>query len=551
MTDSSRLIVFGLDGAEPSLLFPWAEAGRLPNLKRVMDAGCVGRLESTIHPLTPQAWTSMVTGVNPGRHGIFDFGARREGSYAIDLVTSADRRFPTLFEHLPGPLRAGVMNVPLSFPVDPIRGFAVGGMHTPTLATPGATHPPDLAARLADWGYVIDVMVHWYEDVERFLADVRAMLKKRHEIALRLFDEQRPDLFFPVYVALDRVQHALWTTMTEAHRREPGVHGGLGDAIYQTARALDDCLGDYLDRLGDKDHLMLVSDHGFGDLRGDVYLNAWLVDSGYLAFDPEKVRAFVPPAPEPDGDPRHGWHRRLSTGEAAPLPSDDDIRRGRFDARRKTWDTVDWSRTRAYASGLFGNVWINRKGREPEGVVEPGRECEMLIDELSGGLAGLRHPDDGDRLASRVERGDDLYWGPHVDRAPDLVVTLRDYAYMTRGATEFHENRLVGPVVVGHTGNHRLHGVVGLVGPSAARGLAAEAHILDVAPTILYLLGAPIPANLDRPAPAAALIDDDALAARPPIPGAPVAPRDAADQAAAVHDMSEVRRRLEGLGYLA
>lgn len=547
-----RVIVFGFDGGDPDLLFPWARAGHLPNLRRVMDAGCHARLESTRHPLTPAAWTSMVTGVNPGRHGIFDFGARRPGSYHIDLVTSRDRRFPTIFETLPAPLRSGVVNLPLTFPADPIRGFAASDMHTPSLETPGATHPPELAAKLREWGWIIDAMVHWHDDRSRFLDDVRALHDAQHRVALRLFDEESPDLFFPVYVAFDRVAHAFWAAMTAAHRASPGARGDEGDAVYFAAKMQDDALGDYLARLGPDDHLLVVSDHGFGDLRGDVYLNAWLIDEGYLAFDPAKVRAFVPPPPSGGDDPRHAWHAKLLGDKPQPLPDDDDaIRRGRFDARYKSWDTVDWTRTRAYASGLFGNVWINLRGREPEGIVEPGRDHETLRDELIDRLRELRHPDDGAPLASFVAPRDDLYWGAQLDLAPDIVVTFRDNAYMTRGATEFHETRLVGPVAVGHTGNHRAHGIALLAGPRAARGLAGDSHILDIAPTILYLLGAPIPRNLDRPAPSGALIDPGAMRAHPPEIGPAISSREFAPSDASGVNLDEVRRRLEGLGYLA
>ncbi|MBZ0271763.1 alkaline phosphatase family protein [bacterium] len=547
-----RVIVFGMDGADPDLLFPWARDGHLPHLRSILERGAHGRLESTIHPLTPQAWTTMTTGVNAGRHGIFDFGAREPGSYDVRLVTSRDRRFPTIFETLPDPFTSGALNVPLSYPVADVRGFAVGGMHTPSLNAPGAFYPPDLRSVLERW--VIDVMVHWYEDRARFCDDLFAMLNARHEAALAMFDERKPDLFFPVYVALDRAQHAFWEDMTAEHRATPGALGGFGDAIFETARRLDACVGDYLARLGPDDHMLVVSDHGFGDLRGDVYLNAFLAEAGYLAFDPDKIRAAAASTHSPpDGiDPRHAWHRRLDDGRAPePLPDDDGaIRRGLVDARYKSWATVDWSRTRAFSSGLFGQVWINLAGREPEGIVAPGREYEELRDELAPRLADLVHPGDGAPLTSFVARREELYWGPHLECAPDIVVAFRDYAYMTRGATEFRSTSLVGPVVVGHTGNHRLHGIVAGVGPRIANARDIDAHILEIAPTILYLLDAPIPMNLDAP-PARALLREDALAEHPPRAGAPVAARviEARDAPTAAQ-MTAVLDRLRGLGYL-
>jgi predicted AlkP superfamily phosphohydrolase/phosphomutase len=543
-----RVIIIGMDGADPDLLFPWALDGHLPNLGHVLRGGAYGRLESTVHPLTPQAWTSMITGVNPGRHGIFDFGEREEGRYDIRLVTSRDRAFPTIFEYLPPPLTCGLVNIPLAYPVDPVRGFAVGDMHTPSLASSGAAHPPEIISELD--GYIIDVMAHWYEDRQRFLEDVDRMHEARRRTCLRLFDKYRPDIFFPVYVSLDRVQHAFWGEMTPRHRAEPGRHGGFGDAIFQTARKLDIVLGDYLERLGPEDHLLLVSDHGFGDLKGDVYLNSWLIENGYLRFDSEKVRAFRPEPAGESADRKHNWHRKLFAGDAQPLPSsDEDIRQGRIDPRFKTWDTVDWKFTRAYASGLFGNLWINLKGREPCGVIEPGRDYESLRDELISGLGGMLHPSDGKPLVSLAARREELYWGAELDRAPDIVVAFRDYEYITRGATEFLSTRLVSDVVVGHTGNHRRHGIVALFGAMAASGRVGDSGIMEIAPTILRLAGAPIPENLDASV-ASRLFAPEALKENPPVFRDPVPPRSVAARATENADMAEVLRRLQGLGYL-
>ncbi len=544
-----RVIIFGMDGADPDLLFPWAKAGHLPNLFRVMESGAYGRLKSTVHPLTPQAWTSMITGVNPGRHGIFDFGARKSGSYEIELVTSRNRAFPTIFETMPKSISCGVCNVPLSFPVDPVHGFALGGMHTPSLDSPGFTHPPELRDELRD--YVIDQMSHWHENSREFVLDLHEMINARHENFLRLFDEHQPDVFFGVYVALDRAQHALWARMTPAHRREPGKHGGLGDEIFRCAKMLDDCLGDYLARLRPEDHLLLVSDHGFGNLTGDIYLNRWLIDEGYLCFDPAKVRAMKIPANHGGDDPKHGWHKKMMDHPPQALPkSDEDIRAGNIDPVFKNWSTVDWSRTRAWSSGLFGNLWINRRQREPQGIVEPGREYEMLAEELIEKLRLLRHPDDGEILCTRVWRCEDLYWGSRIESAPDILVVFRDYEFITRGATEFFGDRLVGKVAVGHTGNHRMHGVAALLGPVAANGQRPDGDILEIAPMIQYLAGAPVPSNLDAGA-SSALLDEKTLALNPPIVG-PLTPARHVDRSPKSEtDMSEVLKRLRGLGYLA
>ncbi len=536
-----RVWIIGIDGAEPSLLYRWAGEGWLPNFRALMDRGAWGRLRSTIHPLTPQAWTSIITGVNPGRHGIFDFGKREAGGYNIELVTSRDRAAPAFWQFMPPGARAGVANIPLTWPPEPLPGFMVTGMHTPCVAD--GVWPPELVAELGD-GYRIDVMVHWYDQTAKFLADLFAMHQARHAAFLRLMDHHQPDVALLVYVAADRVQHALWGRLTAAHLAQPGRQGDEGDAIFVTYAALDGALGDWLQRIGPDDHLLIVSDHGFGDLRRDVYLNRVLIDAGLLRFDPAKVRAFVPPLLPPDGDIQHTWMHRTAPA-AEELPADDElIAQGRCDVRRLTFDTVDWSRTLAYSRGLCGNVWLNRQGREPQGIVAAAQEGEVRR-RVRKALAAVRDPDDGQPLVERIIDKEEIYRGACLDEAPDLLVVMRDYAYTTRGATEFWGREPVGPVVVGHTGNHRLHGVFVAAGPKVKPGPAPDADLLDVLPTTFHLAGWPVPADLDGKVLTHLL--RPAWQNVQPGPPTPAVTRDPRDFATA--EREAILRQLRALGY--
>jgi predicted AlkP superfamily phosphohydrolase/phosphomutase len=488
-----RILVLGIDGAEPSLLFPWTQAGHLPHFARLLERGAYGPLRSTIHPLTPQAWTSLITGVNPGRHGIFDFGKRAADRYDVELVTSLDRRAPAFWQFVPEGVRVGVANVPLTWPPEPVPGFLVSGMHTPRLAD--GVWPPEILGELGD-GYQIDSMVHWYDDAGAFLRDVFAMHEARHRAFLRLWDHHRPDLALLVYVATDRVQHAHWDAMTAAHRASPGTHGDLGDAIFESYRTVDRALGDWLARMGPDDHLLVVSDHGFGDLRRDVYLNRVLIDAGLLRFDPLKIGEFVPPEPPEAPDRQHAWvHERLPADPSPPTDRE-SLARGLGDVRRLTFATVDWSHTVAYARGLCGNIWLNLAGREPEGVVAAG-EVERVRARVTAALLALVDPDDGRAVVDRVIAKEEIYHGPCLADAPDLLVVMRDYAYTTRGATEFWGRTPVGPVTVGHTGNHRLDGVLAAAGTKIQRGEVRQARIYDVLPTIFHLAGWAVPSDLD------------------------------------------------------
>ncbi|MDP8225699.1 MAG: alkaline phosphatase family protein [Candidatus Lernaella stagnicola] len=537
-----RILVLGIDGAEPSLLFRWAEDGHLPHFQRWLETSSHGPLRSTIHPLTPQAWTSMITGVNPGRHGIFDFGKRAAGRYDVELVTSRDRRAPAFWQFLPEGAQVGVANVPLTWPPEPLPGFMVTGMHTPSL--PEGVWPPEILAQLGD-GYQIDAMIHWYDRPEPFLRDVFAMLSARHQAFLRLWEAHALDVGFFVYVAADRVQHALWGEMEEQHIEHPGQAGDLGDAVFRTYLELDRCLGEWLERLGPEDHLMVVSDHGFGSLRRDVYLNRVLIDAGLLRFDPDKVRAYQPP-PEPENpDRKHAWVKENMPPAQDGIDDDQLLALGLGDPRKLTFATVDWSCTVAYAAGLCGNVWLNLAGREPEGIVDED-EAPRVREQIKAALLAVVDPEDGRPVVDAVLEKEDIYHGEAMADAPDLLVMMRDYAYTTRGATEFWGRTPVGPVVVGHTGNHRLHGVFAAAGPKVAPGRFDDADILDVLPTLFHLAGWPVPADLDG------LVLVDSLrpehrdvAVGPPTPQVTTDPADVSERQRQI-----IVQRLKDLGYL-
>lgn len=536
-----RVLILGIDGAEPSLLFRWALAGRLPNFARLLERGARGPLQSTIHPLTPQAWTSLITGVNPGRHGIFDFGKRAPKSYDVDLVTAHDRRAPAFWQFAPEGAAVGVANVPLTWPPEPLPGFMMSGMHTPTIAE--GVWPPEIAAELGD-GYRIDAMVHWYDDPHAFLADVFAMFAARHQAFLRLWDHHPVDLGLFVYVAADRIQHALWGALTPEMIADPGRGDGIGEAIFQIHLALDRALDDWLERLAPDDHLLIASDHGFGDLRRDVYLNRLFIDTGILRFDPEKVRAYRPP-PAGEIGVEHAWTRDRRPPPGPSWNDDQSLALGLGEVERLNFATVDWSSTVAYSRGLCGNVWLNLQGREPEGIVEP-REVRRVREQVKAALRGLTDPDDRRPVVDRIIEKEEIYHGDCLAEAPDLLVVMRDYAYTTRGATEFWSRTALGPVVVEHTGNHRLHGVFAAAGPKIRAGEIAGAGICDVIPTAFHLLGWPVPSDLDGKVLTAACDEVH----RQVVYGPPTPEISRDPEALSAAHRAAIIRRLKDLGYL-
>jgi predicted AlkP superfamily phosphohydrolase/phosphomutase len=457
-----RVFVLGVDGATLDLIEPWSLQGRLPNFHRLMQEGSFGTCLSTIHPLTPQAWASFLTGKNPGKHGLYDFGVRKAGAYDLRLTTSRDRQGPAIWNCLNEyGLKAGIINVPLTYPTEPLNGFMISGMHTPTLREGvfPETLFEEIIGKFPD--YQIDVMSHWFNDYDIFLEKLKRMTEVRMKLGEYLYFKYRPDFFCMVLVAVDRVQHALWGQMDhpmENHRKRGWKYA---QSVFEAYQQIDGYLGRILNALNDETVLIVMSDHGFGSLKKDVYLNRFLIKKGFMKIKPRKSRK--------------------PFDMASPFAN------------------IDWSKTRAYSHGLFGNIFVNLKGREPQGIVREGEDYERVVNSLINNLNGFRDPDEGKkRVVSHIYRRQELYHGPFLYGAPDLLVVMRDYEYITRGGFEFIGDSLFSPPGINHSGNHRMNGISFFLGPQIKNGFRfSDIQITDLMPTILAILGVPVPRDVD------------------------------------------------------
>ena len=524
------LLVIGWDGATPELVGPYLDDGTLPHLAQLRRRGGFAPLRSLIHPLSPAAWTSAFTGLNPGRHGVWDFGHLQPGTYEAAHTDATCRHGATLWDIAEDcGLRSVVINVPLSHPApETKRTVFVPGLGADSLE--GACWPRDLAGLIHTEapGYVIDVNSYEHADPASFLAAVHRMIEARATVGEALLRRERPDLFVCTFVATDRVQHGFWKQGAHPFGDGSRVGWRFADAIRDVYRALDAALGRLIEAAGPDATVLVVSDHGFGDLDGDLFLNSVLEDLGLVT-----VR-------RADGASRRDrWARSLRRrlplrfgGSAAEVPD-------------PTFGDIVWEETRAFARGLFGQIWLNLRGREPLGQVEPGPEAEVILASIERALLALRTPDGREPLIDAVFRAEDLYEGPLTRGAPDLIVVPRDYRWMTRSGREFGpRGALFGPAAVGHTGNHRMDGVLVAGGPGIPpHDSLPRQRLLDLTPTALALLGIEVPRRLDGKPMTQLLGCDvgwtDELPTRcPPGPQGAVDPERLAAQ-------------LEGLGYLA
>ncbi len=374
-----RLSVVGLDSATLDVIQPLLAAGDLPNLGQLFARGSHGTLRSTVHPLTPQAWSTMVTGVNAGRHGIWDFPERFGSGYELRIVNGSYRMAPAIWDHLSAAGRpVGLVNVPFTWPAPTVEGFVISGFDT--AAHDDMTYPRELLAEI-ERGHGELVLDHKFPisangqiDLER----VRRACKQKVEIALELTARFAPELLFIVFMSADHIQHLAWTDWERDGRESP---------VAEVYRILDNALGRLLDGLPDGD-VLVVSDHGAGSLDGVVNLNAWLEQEGFLSY-------LEPSATAP---------KRLLQGaldlrrRVLPEKARRAIKRAAPDlsaraVRSSLADLVDMSRTQAFSYGAFGNIVLNVRGREENGIVEPGEEYQRVRGEISRRLLELRSPD--------------------------------------------------------------------------------------------------------------------------------------------------------------
>jgi predicted AlkP superfamily phosphohydrolase/phosphomutase len=447
-------MIIGLDCAEPSLLEAWRD--ELPVLSGLMDRGIHGRLTSVIPPITVPAWSCMMSSHTPGDLGVYGFRNRSDHTYEGGFIADSTAIKPPRMWDVVG--RAGgssiVLGVPGTYPPKPVRGVMVGCFLTPSVES-RYTFPPALKDEIAEvvGEYVLDCKDFRTEDKDHLLEQLYEMTDKRFRLADHLLATKPWQLFAMVEMGHDRIHHGFWKFMDTTHRKhEPG--NPYERAILDYYRHTDRLIGDLLRHADDDTLVLVLSDHGAKRLDGGIRVNEWLRREGLLALNAE-----------PDG---------------VCLPRDVGI---------------DWAKTTAWGDGgYYARVFLNVRGREPEGTVAP-EDYEAVRSDLAARLEAI--PDDEGRpLGTRVYRPEELY--DEVNGvAPDLIVIFGDLLWRsvaTIGGDEgVHtlEND-TGP----DDANHAQDGMVIAAGAGVGARGRLDAHLLDVAPTVLDLLGIDAPEGM-------------------------------------------------------
>jgi predicted AlkP superfamily phosphohydrolase/phosphomutase len=496
-----RVLVIGLDGATFKIIDPMVEKGELPNLSRLIKKGTRAVLQSTIPPNSSVAWSTMMTGKDPGNHGIYYFRERRIGDYRRPLISSRSIKARTLWKIINDEGgKTGILNVPVTYPPEPVDGYLISGLLAPHRGS-NFTHPSSLHLELIkEFGeYPLDneaQNLFWTGNVIQALEHLVFTSKRVLDVTCWLMDRFPWSFFMTVFTAVDRVQHVAWRYMTEEYaRKRPQECEKFREMVPLIYKLMDEHLGYLLDKIDDETAVIVLSDHGFGPISHKFYINKWLIEQGFLVLKSNPRFRYDPLTVVLD---RLGLGRYRLTPPIGMSNSGSRLRRMRF--RRADWDgyfdLVDWSRTRAYSTFSSGEeiVFINLKGREPKGIVDPS-DYDSVCEEVTERLYEVKDGN-GQQIIEKVYRRDELYHGPYVDLAPDLQFLTKDFSVLPRSEL-FEEKILIEPEDC-FPAMHRREGILIMCSPEIKGGFDyGEAHIRDIAPNTLYLLDHPVPDDMD------------------------------------------------------
>ncbi len=478
-----RVLLFGVDGLTFDIVNPYMERGLLPNFQRLRDGGAQGVLQSLVLPMTPPAWMSIATGLSPAKHGVYDFWEyeKTENNLQGQIVTHRKGGKAVWNILSDWGKRVLVLNVPLTYPPEPVNGIMLSGYMAPDMKS-GVTYPvsfkDELLAAIPDYKIDIDPSISSAEKGDVFVETLDVTRTRTQMFRLML---TKPwDFLFVTYVGADRIQHLRWDEIMAFHP--------LAVEYYQK---LDEALGLALDALDKDDLLMLVSDHGFRGIHHRFYLQEYLHRRGLQRMRDTTARQKVERVDMVKRMVRkvvwglklqgiaHGIRRQFrSKGlietkqEAQPVKLPD----------------LDWANTKAWIPGYSGAIagYAN--------VFLDDSMTEEQIEELVTAIREIRNPATGQPLALEIHREDSLGTGEFAPKERHLIVLAgEDITIINKlGHKSLWES------VGGSMGIHHPDGVLYLYGAGVKQGTTiAPTHLYDVVPTILSFMHMPLPDELE------------------------------------------------------
>jgi predicted AlkP superfamily phosphohydrolase/phosphomutase len=457
-----KLVVIGLDGLNPDLVYQWKD--KLPQLSKVMGQGVHGVVRSSIPPLSAPAWSCMLSGRNPGHFGFWDCTYRKDYSYRQSERVSSktrDQKVDTLYKILSEHnKKAAIINVPFTYPPPEIPGgYSISSSTVPG-PNAGFTYPPSLKEEVEKMvgEYIIDVSGF---DANLRQMDKQAVIKRtydmdrqRFELIKYFIEEKQCDFVFAVISGTDTLPHSFYHYFDENHRRytpDPRYK----DVVKNHYIFCDENIGKIADLMDEKMAIIVLSGYGVQRLDGRINLNEWLIQEGYLRLKAEP------------------------SALTSLMQAD-----------------IDWSKTKAWATGCAGGIYLNARGREPEGVVDP-KDYNRFLDELAEKLKAILD-EKGRTLDTEVYKRKDVHSGQYARFGPDLFVSFNNYHMITSGLVGYNSIHSYDMPAGSECGAHGPYGFFVVYDPAIAqKGKMWAVDLLDIAPTVLDLFQLPAPPNME------------------------------------------------------
>ncbi|RLG45712.1 MAG: hypothetical protein DRN92_06475 [Thermoproteota archaeon] len=478
-----KTVVIGLDAATWRVMKPLIEQGKMPNIRGLMEEGSWGILRSSIPPMTPLAWTSIVTGVNPGKHGIYDFVTQDSKTYRVTPINyfSLNHR-PAIWDIFNAYGRkVGFVNFPLVFPPPKVKGFFISGIGSPEQGN--YAYPPELDEFLKERNYRIYPRLGPGNRPREYFNEVRELTDIQCRVVVELMKRWNWDLFWVVFQGLDWIQHYLWNVAIDGENAVEAFYCHMDKIVGRLLRVLEDEL-----------NVVVLSDHGFREIKAEIHLNNLLEKWGYL----KRTRSSKGLAMRIRGNIlKLGWALGRKLPVSAKLWIKQYMPEG-FHSRvfqngqLTLHQAIDWTQTKVFSYGYMGKIYIHLKGKFPSGIVED-TEYETLREEVIACLKNLKDPKTGKPIVDKIFTKEEIYFGERLEDAPDIVFNPSNFSYMIYG--DFSDSWFHAPR--GRVADHDMDGIFIVKGKAIKQSDQLSVTTVDVAPTLLYLHGLPILQDMD------------------------------------------------------
>jgi len=532
-----KTFVIGLDAATWSIMFPLLKQNKLPNIKALMNEGAWGTLRSTIPPMTPLAWTSIITGVNPGKHGIYDFVAQDPKTYRVSPVNYSNLTRPTIWDIFNYySKKVGVVNFPLAFPTPPVDSFFISGIGCPV--SENYAYPIELNVYLKSRGYRIHPRFGPENGAKRYFEEIKDLTQIQYEVTIELMKQWDLELIWVNFQGLDWIQHYLW---------DASIDGENSVAAFYCY--IDCVIGKLLQQVDNDWNIIVLSDHGFCKIKAEIHLNNLLEEWSYLrAVKPSKT--FTTQFRVPVLRAAKGFWKKIPFSIKQRIKQyTPAVIRAEMQKLQKVQlrlhELIDWNQTKAFSFGYMGRIYIHDRGKYSQGIVAPDTEHKKIQEEIIGKLKHLKNPITGEAVIGEIFHKEEIYSGDQLEKAPDIIFNSFNFGYMCYG--DFGDVWFHAPKE--RTADHDMEGIIIMKGRCIRHATKLKAETVDFAPTLLYLHSLPFLEDMDGKVLQDAITED--LIKRQKIQKVKNIPRrKSTEYDISKEEEKEIEKQLKDLGYL-